>query len=115
MNIIKYQYNYLEDGFFKIINNPVKEIVEYNEHDFPLIETHLNILGCDFKRSEYVHDNLFFFSVCCWLNKNTDYFTNIRKDYLGMFHVTVTHKGSDLFEVEGTELANLIGYVLTNI
>ena len=115
MNIIKHQYSKLEDGFFKVINNPLKEIIEYGPHNFPLIETHLAILGCDFKRSEYVHDNLFFFSVSCWLNKNTDYFTNIRKDCLGMFHVTVTYKGSDIFEVEGTELANLIGYVLTNI
>ena len=75
MNIIKYKYHTIQDGFIHVINNPVKEIVEYNEHDFPLIETHLSILGCDFKRSEYAHDNLFFFSVCCWLNKNTDYFS----------------------------------------
>lgn len=115
MNIVKHQYCYLKEGSSEIIYKPLKEIIEYGPHNFPLIETHLSILGCDFKRSEYVHDNLFFFSVCCWLNNNTDYFTNIKKDYLGMFHVTFTYKGSDLFEVEGTELANLIGYVLTNI
>lgn len=115
MNLIKYKYHTIQDGFIKVINNPVKEIVEYNEHDFPLIETHLKILGCDFKRSDYPHDNLFFFSVCCWINKNSDYFTNIRKDYLGMFHVTLTYKGADIFKVEGIELEKLIGYVFTNI
>jgi hypothetical protein len=115
MNIIKYQYATIQDGFIKVINNPKKEIVEYNEHDFSLIETHLAIIGCDFKRSEYPHTGLYFFSVCCWLNKNSDYFTNIRKDYLGMFHVTLTYKGAEILKVEGTELEKLIGYVIINI
>lgn len=94
--------------------NGQKSIEEFHQ-DFSLMETHLKIIGCDFRRSEYPHDSLFYFSVCAWLNKNTDWFINIRKDYLGMFHAQLTYKGGCLFEVESTKLDDAIGYIFENI
>lgn len=79
-----------------------------------LIETHLKILGCDFRCDEYPNINLFLFGAWMWIMKNTDYFISFRKKD-GMFVAELTKNDVPIYSIESDSLQYSIASTIINM
>lgn len=82
--------------------------------DISLMETHLKILGCVFRRVEYPNLSLFLFSAWMWIIHNTEYFISLRKNG-DMFVAELCKKGVPLFSIESDSLQYSIASIIINM